>query len=77
MSLETGIQQVKNNLAGSYIFTKYSVEDNEQAEKPHVVVKLWCMNVVDESSELTKILRMIRTRIPRTHTVKTKIYFNM
>ena len=77
MNLEHGIQQIKNNLENSYIFTKYSVEDDEQSERPRVIVKLWCMNLVNESSELTKVLRMIRKRIPTIYMVKTKIYFNM
>lgn len=77
MNLEHGIQQVKVKLANSYIFKKYTVKDDEQSERPRVIVKLWCMNVISESSELTKMLRMIRTNIPKTHAVNTKIYFNM
>jgi len=74
--VQHGIQQVKNNLSNSYIFTKYKVEDDEQSEA-RVIVKLWCMDIINESSELTKILRMIRKNIPKTHSVKTMLFFIM
>lgn len=77
MNLEHGIQQIKNKLEISYMFNKYMVYEDEQAERPCVIVKLWCINISTESSELTKILRLVRKNIPTTHTVKLKLFFNM
>ena len=77
MNLENGIQQIKNNLENSYIFTKFTVEDDLNAERSCVIVKLWCMSILNESSEFVKILRMIRKNVPATHYVKMKLFFTM
>ncbi len=77
MNLEHGIQQIKNNLENSYILTKFTVEDDLNAERSCVVVKLWCVGILSESSEFVKTLRMIRKNVPATHCVKMKLFFTM
>jgi len=69
MTIEEQIPQVKALLNSSYIINKHDVEERDIAGKLCVKVKLSCVNIVDNASELTKLLRMVRKKVPRTHAV--------
>lgn len=69
MNVEDGIIKVKALLNGSYLVKKHQVFDKIEAKHPTIVVRMSCVNVVANVSELTTVMRQVRQRIPKTYSV--------
>ena len=69
MSVVDGINQVTTALSRSFLVTKKHVFETVD-ENPTVMVRMTCSNPIQDLSELTTLMRTIRRRIPKTHTVK-------
>lgn len=75
MSVGKALVELATLFQASHIVRKHSVEEDETSERPTLIVKLHCIPLAEESSELTKILRNARTKVPRTYSIKFKIEF--
>lgn len=73
MNVDDGIVKVKALLNGSYLVKRHDVFDDIEAKHPTIVVRMSCVNMVLDVSELTKIIRQVRQRIPKTYAVKLNI----
>lgn len=73
MNIEDGIVKVKALLNGCYLVKKHNVYDDLEANNPTVVVRMSCVNVMTDVSELTKTMRQVRQRIPKTYSVSFNI----
>jgi len=71
--VEQGISQVKIALQTSHIINKFSVEENVDSERPRVDVRMKCVNVLDDVSEMTRMMRVTRQKIPGNYMVKIRI----
>jgi len=69
MNIEEQIPQIKALLNSSYIIRKHDVSERHDAGKLCIKVKLYCVNIIDNASELTKLLRLVRQRTPQSHSV--------
>jgi len=73
MNVEDGMVKVKALLNGCYLVKKHHVFDNIEAKNPTIVVRMSCVNVMTDVSELTKVMRQVRQRIPKTYAVSFNI----
>lgn len=73
MNVDDGIVQVKAMLGSSYLIKKYDVFDDLEAKRPTVVVRMSCINIIKDVSELTTLMRKVRQRIPNTFAVSFNI----
>jgi len=73
MNVDDAVVQVKAMLGGSYLVKKHQVFDDLEAKRPTVVVKMFCVNIVKDVSELTTLIRKVRQRIPKAYSVSFNI----
>ena len=69
--------QLQSIFQASFLVNESSIEEVEDGEKTKLIIRLRCVSVVEESSELTKLLRAAKAKIPKSYSAKIKLEFNL
>ena len=70
MNIVDGIVKAKTFIHISHVVKKHSVVEDVDAKRPTVKVTLGLVNIIKDVSELTRLIRGVRQRIPSSYAVK-------
>ena len=74
LQLEGTISQINNYLETNYLVLKHNVQDNtDKNDRPQIRIRISLSDMLNSTSDLTKLARDIRKKTPKSYSVKLEI----
>lgn len=75
-TIEDAVPQVRSLLENSYLVTGYSYQDeiDDGEDTPVFKLHLQCITLTDNENELCRVLRQIKTKVPRHYRINIQIH---